>query len=148
MSDALSLSLGGRTFEVPKLPLGVTILVYPICQKLTNAGLADRLLKAEVGNGLSVSPEEIGELTEIAFQAAHAADETLDAQAFLALPVTPPELYAAFFAMRIQCGGWGPRKPEDRDEPGEGEGASPPTSISTESSPSSSDTSTSPSSIG
>lgn len=147
MSEAITLSLGGREFEVPRLPLGVTILVYPICQRLTNGGLAERLLKADA-QPLNVSAEEIADLTEIAFQAAHAADDTLDVKAFLALPVTPPELFAAFFVMRIQCGGWSTRKAEDGDEPGEGEGARPPTSTSTESSPSSSDISTSPSTTG
>lgn len=158
MADSRTLSLGGRMFEVPPLPLGATILVYPICQRLTNAGLVDRLLgRVEGPDGapapLTLTADEINDLTELAFQAAHAADESLDAKAFLALPVTPPELFAAFFLVRIQCGGWTARTPEDGDETGEGEGAQvtpigPPTSTSTASSPSSSDTSTSQPSIG
>jgi len=135
-ADSWSLSLGGRSFDVPRLPLAVTVLVYPICQRLTNAGLVERLRSDE---GFALTPEEIGDLTELAFQAAHAADPELDTQAFLALPITPPELFAAFFVMRIQCGGW--RKAssdsEGGNEPGEAQGAQapPPTSTSTASSP-------------
>lgn len=142
--DVRPLTLGGRTFEVPRLPLEVTIVVYPICQRLTNAGLVQRLLDGE--GGFSLTPEEIGDLTELAFQAARAADPELTTQAFLGMPVTPPELFAAFFVMRVQCGGWGVRGAagaEDGDGAGEGEGLTPPTSTSTASSPSSSATSTS-----
>lgn len=143
MAETRPISLGGRAFDVPPLPLGVTMLVYPICQRLTNAGLPERL---NSGEPLQLSAEEIADLTETAFQVAHAADDTLDTKAFLALPVTPPELFEAFFVARFQCGGW--RVAEGGDAPGEPQGAQPPTSTFAGSSPNSSDTSTSPPSIG
>lgn len=134
MSETRRVSLGGRTFDVPQLPLGLTMLVYPICQRLTNAGLAERL--RNVGDDFAVTEDEMGDLTEIAFQAAHVVDDTLDSKAFLALPVTPVELFGAFFAMRIQCGGWHLTRGEGGDPPGEPPGASmPPTSTSDASSP-------------
>lgn len=104
MSETMAVTLAGRTFEVPHLPLGVTILVYPICQRLTAGRLVERLFSKD--EPLQLTPEEIGDLTELAFQAAHAAAPEVDVKAFLALPVTPAELFQAFFAMRIQCGGW------------------------------------------
>lgn len=113
------ISLGGRIFDVPPLPLGVTIFVYPICRRLS--GAIERLFSAAGGDELQLTAEEMGDLTELAFQGARVADPDLDAQAFLALPVTPPELFAAFFAMRVQCGGW--RSLNEEDAPaGEGEG--------------------------
>lgn len=129
--------LGGRDFEAPAtLPLGVTILVYPICQKLTNAGLISRLTKTDDGLGITV--EEMGDLTEVAFHLAHAADPDLDTKAFLDLPVTPAELFVAFFAARIRCGGWRriEATAEDRDDQGEALGTTAsPTSTSQASSP-------------
>jgi hypothetical protein len=43
LSETRTVSLGGRSFDVPPLPLGVTMLVYPICQRLTLGDLAARL---------------------------------------------------------------------------------------------------------
>jgi hypothetical protein len=139
---AIPVTLADRVFKVPRLPLGVNIVVYPICQRLTNAGLVSRILARA-----DVSEEEMGDLTELAFQAAHLADESIDTAAFLAMTVSPPELFAAFFALRLQTGAW--NLAEEGDGQGEGRGTDPsPTSTSTASSPSSSDTSTSLPSIG
>jgi hypothetical protein len=133
MGEARTITLGGREFDVPPLPLGISMLVYPMCQRLTRAGLAQRLLNPAE---LEVTDDEVAALAEIAFQAAHAADPTLEVKDFLALPVTPPELYAAFFIMRIQCGGWRAADgTEDGDSKGEVNGATPPTSTSIESLP-------------
>lgn len=127
MADTMTITLGGRSFDVPPLPLAATMLVYPVCQRLTKAGLVERLKDPEVS--LSVSDAEIADLVEVAFQAIHAADESLDAKGFLALPITPPELFAAFFAVRIQCGGWRVRAPEDKDAPGESSVAETPSTL-------------------
>lgn len=132
MGENRMIELGGRKFDVPPLPLGVSMLVYPMCQRLTKAGLPQRLLDPAT---LEVTDEEVAALVEIAFQAAHAADATLKPDDFIALPVTPPELYFAFFTMRIQCGGWRATDGAgDGDGAGEGQGGTPPTSTSTESS--------------
>jgi hypothetical protein len=39
MADPRTLTLAGRTFTVPPLPLKATMVVYPICRRLTIAGL-------------------------------------------------------------------------------------------------------------
>lgn len=115
MSETMPLALGERSFDVPRLPLGVTLTVYPICRRLSRAGVAERIIADE-----DITDEERGDLVEIACHLAHAMDETIDAKAFLALPVTPPQLNAAFFIARIQCGGW--TRLEDGDGQGEGRG--------------------------
>jgi len=117
-AGARSVVLGGRTFHVPRLPLGVTIQVYPICKRLTEAGLAERFMA-----GVLVGEDEINDLVELAFQAAHAADGSLDTEAFLAMPVSVLELFGAFLVVRLQTGAWS--LAEGRDDPGEGRGTDP-----------------------
>lgn len=147
MSEIISLSLGGRTFEVPPFPLEITIPAYPLCQKLTNADLQRRI--AGIADGpFELTGEEMNALTELAFYCANAADPALDTQTFLSLPVTPMELFAAFSAARVQCGGWYKITREGGEQSGEPSGAPSPTSTSTESSPDSSGTSTSPKNTG
>lgn len=147
MSLAVPISLGGRLFPIPRLPLGVTISAYPICKRLTDAGIDERILADQ-----PITEEEMGDLAVLASLAANLVDETIDSQAFLAMAVTPPELFATFYVMRLQCGAW--RQREDRDGQGEVTGtiqsplATSPTSTSTASSPSSSATSTSPRNTG
>lgn len=147
--DEREIRLGGRVFNVPRLPLGVSMLVYPVCQRLTNGGLAERLLRRDTA--LEITDAEAADLIDVAFQLAHAVDDGLDPKAFLAMTVTPPELFDAFFVARTQCGGWRAQAvgAGDGDAPGERLGADmPPPSTSTASSPSSSAISTNPSTTG
>lgn len=130
MTETRDMKLGGRTFAVPALPLETTMVVYPLCRKLATGGLVDRAQRS--GGVLDVSKEEMSEVVEVAFLCAQAADPALSREAFLALPVTPPELLDAFFVARYQTGAW--LAPEDAPS-GEGKGeASPLKSTSPESS--------------
>jgi len=134
MSKTWTITAGERTFEVPRLPLRISRNVYPACQRLTNAGLVERLIR--IGDGFAVDEAEMADLVEIAFQCCQAADRDLTREAFDDLPVTPPQLFDAFFAARSACGGWKPiPQGEGQEDQGEGEGAMPPTSTSSESSP-------------
>lgn len=131
MTEPRDMKLGGRTFAVPALPLKTTMVVYPLCRKLTIGGLIDRAQRS--GGVLDVSAEEMADVVEVAFLCAQAADPALSREAFEALPITPPELLDAFFVARYQTGAW--LAPEAAPS-GEGKGeASPPKSTSPESSP-------------
>lgn len=126
MTEPRDLKMGGRTFVVPALPLKTTMIVYPMCRKLTNDGLVDR---AQLQGGiLDVSAEQMEEVVQIAFLCAQAADPGLTREAFEVLPVSPPELLDAFFVARYQTGAW--LAPEAAPT-GEGQGEpKPPTSTS------------------
>lgn len=128
-------TLGGRTFVVPPLPLRSTMVAYPICRKLTLANLLERCMAA--GNVLDVDEGEMADVVELAFCCAQAAEPELSREEFEALPVSPPELLDAFLVARYQTGAWVPPTAQEGDlAPGEAEGAeSPPTSTSTGSSP-------------
>jgi hypothetical protein len=106
MTDTREMSLGGRTFAVPRLPLETTMIVYPECRRLTIAGLVDRAQRA--GGVLDVDEAQMKEVVEIAFLCAKAAEPELTREAFLALPISPPELLDAFFVARYQTGAWLP----------------------------------------
>lgn len=118
--ETWTISLGARTFAVPPLPFRVSMVVYPLCQKLTNAGLAERLLKAAV-EPWGVSMEEMTDLGDIAFLSCRTADPELTREAFDELPITPAQLFDAFFALRVACGGWG-RPAEGQEPKGEAKG--------------------------
>lgn len=127
MSDPRDITLGGRTFAVPALPLRANIKAYPLCVKLTNASLVDRALASR--GVLDISEDELTDLAALAYLGAAAAEPGLSRDEFDALAITPLELLDAFFGLRYQTGAWVERPPA-----GEGEGEkSPPTSTSTES---------------
>ena len=112
--------LGGRTFEVPHLPLGVTIKLYPALCNLSNGGFIDRWF------GTGPTADDMVELTDVLFDVAAVAEPDLQREAFDALPVTPEEMLQAFLVARYQSGGWAPPPPKpegDETEPGEGKGA-------------------------
>ena len=99
----LDISLGGRIFSVPPLPLRFNREVYPRCAELTSAGLLDRM--DEAGN-IGLTANDIDDIGEIAFWGASAADPTLTREAFDELPISPAELVDSFIVIRVQTGGW------------------------------------------
>jgi hypothetical protein len=136
MSDeeTWTINAGDWTFTVPRLPFRVSRVVYPICQRLTNAGLVERL--ATAGASFEVTEAEVDDLAQIAFLACQAADPGLTRDAFDDLPITPPQLFDAFFSVRQACGGWRRLPAVEGQEPsGEASGDQSPTSTSTTSSP-------------
>lgn len=102
--ETWTLSAGDRTFVVPRLPLRVTRAVYPVCQRLTNSGLPLRLTKQDVQ--LEITETEAEELSTIMFLACQAAAPDLTKEQFDEMPISPSQLYDAFFAIRYACGGW------------------------------------------
>lgn len=118
MTETIDIVLGGRTFAVPRLPLGVNIEAYPLLRKLNNNGLSERW----TAEGPTV--EDMADLATIAFHCARAADPALAREEFDALPVAPHELFDAHFAARLQCGAWIQVAPGagggGETEPGEG----------------------------
>jgi hypothetical protein len=140
MTKTRNMLLGGRTFAVPPLPLGVTEVVYPLCRDLSLKGaLVDRV----IADGLlaALTKEDMAVLIEIDFACAQVAEPTLTHDEYKALPVSPAQLFDAFFYVaRFQTGMWLPVDPpaagDDEAAAGEAKGeASPQTSILTESSP-------------
>jgi len=111
--------LGTRKFVVPPLPIGINQIVYPLCRELTNSDLMDRCIKA--GNVLDCTPAEMGQLADLAFYAAGAAEPGLGRPDFDALPIMPGQLIDAFFLIRFQTGGWLPAA--EGNAPGEAPGA-------------------------
>lgn len=137
MTETLEMTLGGRTFAVPRLPLGVNRVVYPLCRELClQGGLLDRLIKSPGGLTLAITSDDIDALIGIVFPCAELADPELTRQEFNGMPITPMELFDAFFSViRYQTGMWAPVKATEQDA-GEAMGeASPPLSTSIESSP-------------
>jgi hypothetical protein len=125
MTETRPIKLGGRTFDVPALPLRINKTAYPLCRKLSAGGPDGRL--SELTKSLDYSEEEMADLMELAFLAVTAADPTVDRAAFEELPVTPPELLDAFFVIRYQTGGWVPvTTAEGDDGAGEAKGATKP----------------------
>ena len=129
--ETWNIELGDRTFTVPRLPFKYSRKIYPICQKLSNDGLPERIV-GTVKDGayeppppLQITDDEINQLSTIALLACQAADPEFTEAAFDEMPITPPQLYDAFFALRKACGGWRSR-PEDQETSGE-EMAAPPT---------------------
>ena len=136
MTDTREMKLGGRTFAVPALPLKVTMKVYPLCRKLTLAGLVTRSVAA--GAFAVTDEQEMADVAEVAFLCCQAADWSLTRADFEALPIEPLELIDAFLIARYQTGGWLPPEANPQGDAGAGEQrgeASPPTSTSSESSP-------------
>jgi hypothetical protein len=122
MTDTRPVTLGGRTFGVPPLPLRLNKLAYPLCRKLSGAGLIERI--ATSGGALDCTEDEMIDLAELAFLGAQAADKDIDRAAFEELPIKPTELLDAFFALRYQTGGWVVIAPkEGEDDAGEAKGA-------------------------
>lgn len=122
MSETRTITLGGATFAVPPLPLRINRVAYPICRRLTTAQLIERCVA--IKGALDCTPEEMADVAELAFLAASAADKTLTREVFDDLPVTPPELLDAFFAIRYQTGAWVAVADADAgNEPGEAAGA-------------------------
>jgi hypothetical protein len=121
MTDTRPVTLGGRTFGVPPLPLRLNMKAYPLCRTLSAGSLLDRI--AAAGGGLDCTEEEMADLAELAFLAASAGDADLERATFDELPVLPSELINAFFLMRYQSGGWVPMAaPEEADDTGEAKG--------------------------
>lgn len=102
--EVWTIEIGDSTYNVPRLPFKVSRTVYPLCQRLSNAELPMRLVLPK--EPLSLTDEEMDDLGKIAFLACKAADPGLTQEAFDNMPITPPQLFDAFFAIRKACGGW------------------------------------------
>lgn len=125
MTETRPMTLGGRTFDVPALPLRLNMKAYPLCRKLGAAGLIERI--AASGGSLDCSEDEMADLVDLAFLGVSAADPSIDRAAFEELPVAPPQLLDAFFVLRYQSGGWVPATPTEGDDgAGEAKGATKP----------------------
>ena len=117
--ETWTIILGEREFTVPRLPLKVTRVVYPICQRLTNAELTKRIWNARE-EPLQTTDEEMDDLCKITLLACQVADPSFTKEEFEDLPVEPGQLYDAFLAIRFACGGWATVKvTEGQDQPGE-----------------------------
>ena len=122
MSEIRTITLGGKAFAVPPLPLRANRVVYPLCRKLTAAGVIERCIEAE--GSLDCTTDEIDDLAEIIYQSITTGLIPPSRDEFNALPIEPGELLDAFFAIRYQTGGWisAPAQP-DKDPPaGEAKG--------------------------
>jgi len=117
MSDTRTITLGGTGFAVPALPFRINRQAYPLCRKLTAANLIERALAAN--GALDCSADEMDDLGELAFLAASAADKALTRAAFDELPIAPPQLLDAFFAIRYQTGAWVAQEAGAEPEAGE-----------------------------
>jgi len=112
MSNARTITLAGREFAVPPLPIRINRQVYPIVRELSAVPTDEaadcflRRLANSQGSIDAVTDAEWSQLIEMAFLAATAADQAMTREQFDALPITPPELLAAFFPVRLQTGAW------------------------------------------
>lgn len=116
--ETWNIQLGDNTFTIPRLPFKVSRVVYPICQRLSNSDLIQRLMTPEAG--LQLSDEEMDSLAKITFLAAQASSPDMTQETFDELPITPPQLYDAFFSIRKATGGWR-TAPATEDQEPEGE---------------------------
>jgi len=123
MSDIRTITLAGRTFDVPPLPLRVNMAAYPICQRLSNGSLIQKFTEAVVSDAafssVAISAEEMEDLATLAFLGASTADRDLTRDAFDDLPINPGELIEAFYSMRYQTGVWKAVPVNGTTEPGE-----------------------------
>jgi hypothetical protein len=125
MTEPRTITLGGREIDVPALPLRLNMQAYPLCRKLSNDGLLERVAAAK--GAVDCTADEMADLAELAFLAAKAADPALERDAFDEMPITPPELLDSFFSIRYQTGGWVATTPEEEPDPaGEAPGADQP----------------------
>ena len=128
MSETKTITLAGKAYAVPPLPLRANRVVYPLCRKLVQAQLIERCIAA--GGTLDCDDDEFEALLTLVHRAAQAADPALSRDAFDELAVTPPELLDAFFSIRYQTGAWVPAvvtpvdgNPDLDAAPGEAAGA-------------------------
>lgn len=123
--ETWTITMGDKTYAVPRLPFKVSRVVYPICQRLSNAELPKRILMPT--SPLVITDEEMNDLGTLALLGCQAADPLLTEEDFESMPITPPQLFDAFLAMRHACGGWR-IVPEGQEPQGEGTGTDvPPT---------------------
>ncbi|MCW1984991.1 UNVERIFIED_ORG: hypothetical protein M2348_000702 [Sphingomonas sp. R1F5B] len=112
MSNTRTIILADREFAVPPLPIRINRLVYPIVRELSAVPTDEaadcflRRLANSQGSIDAVTDAEWSQLIELAFLAATAADQAMTREQFDTLPITPPELLAAFFPVRLQTGAW------------------------------------------
>lgn len=104
MDKSKTITLAGSPFEVPMLPIRLNKTAYPICRKLHNGGLLDRIVE---GKGqVDCSAEEMDDLIELAFVGVLSSNPRITREEFDNWPITPPELVDAFFLIRYQTGAW------------------------------------------
>jgi len=121
--ETWEVKLGDRTFKAPRLPFRISRVVYPLCQKLTNAKLTERIYGTFENSvfvpppPLEVTDEEMEQLAKVALLTCQAADQTLTEAEFNDMPITPAQLFDAFIEARKACGGW--RASEGKNESGE-----------------------------
>jgi hypothetical protein len=125
MSENRIIVLAGQKYSVAPLSLRVNREVYPICRRLSNAGLIDRAVASQ--GSLDCTPEEMGDLSDLVFLVIAAGGDTIERDKFDDLPITPPELLEAFIQIRYQTGAWlAPTAENQGDAPGEAAGVSAP----------------------
>jgi hypothetical protein len=112
-TDIRIVTLAGREFPVPPLPLRAAQVVYPLCRKLSFAAnpadpegrsFVDRFVTS--GGALDCIGDDFADLLDVIFHAINAGGAGLSRDEFEALPAKPLELTDAFFAIRYQTGGW------------------------------------------
>ena len=102
--ESWTIELGDNTYTVPRLALKYSRVAYPLCQKLSNAGLPARIILPT--EPLQLTEDEMNDLAIIAFTMCRAAEPGMTLEAFEELPISAPQLYDAFFAARHATGGW------------------------------------------
>lgn len=102
--ETWDIELGDNVYTVPRLPFKFSMKVYPICQRLSNAGMAERIVMPK--EPLALTDSEVDDLGALAFLLCSAAETNMTKEAFDEIPITPPQLFDAFFAARKACGGW------------------------------------------
>ena len=102
--ETWTIEMGSTAYVVPRLPIKYSRIVYPICQRLTNGELPERILIPK--EPLQLTDDEMDDLIKICFVACQAAEPNMTEEQFFDLAITPPQLYDAFFAIRKACGGW------------------------------------------
>ncbi len=117
MTDTRDIVLGGRTFEVPRLPLGVNIKAYPLLRKVNNNGLFERWHAPDGGP----TEEDMADIALVGFLCAKAADPALTREEFDALPIAPHELFDTLIVARFQSGAWVEATPSAADGEDAGE---------------------------
>jgi hypothetical protein len=97
MTDTREMKLGGRTFAVPAtLPLRITRSLYPLCRKMSvKDGLTERVVAGGLMSGMT--GEDMQDLATIATTLAQSAEPDVTQDELEALPITPVELFDAFW---------------------------------------------------
>jgi hypothetical protein len=119
-----TITLGERVFTLRRFTLRENARAYPLARQLVVDGVIDRWVEAlqtvidalakeaagERAGGApgqwEVSEDEMGRMADFVFMACQASEPDLTREAFDALPVSPRDLFNAFFEARYCTGAW------------------------------------------